>query len=832
MTRSSLPTWPPALFTAPLLRGLDGGARRTLMAAGRLRALAAGAVLFDAGELADSVFVLESGELELWQSAGATQPAALTRVARPGETVGEEAALPGARRRARAVARGPLRCAELPVALLRRAFGRSGDDLREVPELRRLQRRATRALLSTLSLTRRLDAADLELVLDAVEPREVARGDRIYTRGDRPDGLWLVAHGLVQLQRERAFSDGVEVLAYLRDGDFFGDTDLLAPARELHAVALGDGQLLRLPLDACRSLGDRNPGLFASLRRVAGQRSAEQAATVAAAPTDTRHAFADLYRMQMARSLLTIDQDACVRCGHCAWSCEQVHGVARLVRRGDKIVTRLAIVDQPDQPDPSPQPEAPARDLLLPNSCQQCKNPLCMVDCPTGAIGRDVGGEVFIREELCTGCGNCAKACPWENIRMAPRPAQSAQAFDPSLLAAAERSGRAPRELFAQVATKCDLCRDYEAPACVQACPTEAILRLEPEREFREVAELLGLPAPVSQRGSPPAKRRPPTLGLRRLATRIATGIAPGRAPQLARTIALASSFALAVAGALLHSRGLWRASAGPGRVAGIVAALAMVALLSHTLPKRVLRLWMKPRDRAASRRAALEGPTPAKGPTRSRVRPFFLAHLGLGLLLPAAVLAHAGTAIPANAAGALAALAWASIALGSFGAFAYAWIPARLSRLEARGDLPEDLASAREHLLDRLQRELSGKSPALKQLAATRLLPWATQPLGALQLLASGHTLRGARGLLRARVEGWLPPELRRASPQPLRRAEALAGLDDLLRTCVELRALPARRVLTALLRGWLLPHVLLSGALMVALVAHIVLVTVLAGS
>ena len=40
---------------------------------------------------------------------------------------------------------------------------------------------------------------------------------------------------------------------------------------------------------------------------------------------------------------------------------------------------------------------------------------------PTGAIGRDPKGEVFIREDLCTGCGNCAKGCPLDNIQMAPR---------------------------------------------------------------------------------------------------------------------------------------------------------------------------------------------------------------------------------------------------------------------------------------------------------------------------------------------------------------------------------------------------------------------------
>src|SRR5256885_11881222 len=53
---------------------------------------------------------------------------------------------------------------------------------------------------------------------------------------------------------------------------------------------------------------------------------------------ETQHAFRDLYRLQVARSLLVIDLDSCVRCGHCASSCESLHGQARLVRRGDTVV--------------------------------------------------------------------------------------------------------------------------------------------------------------------------------------------------------------------------------------------------------------------------------------------------------------------------------------------------------------------------------------------------------------------------------------------------------------------------------------------------------------
>jgi Fe-S-cluster-containing dehydrogenase component len=605
----------------------------------------------------------------------------------------------------------------------------------------------------------------------------------------------LIAHGLVQLQTEEP--DGsIAVRAYLSDGDFFGDAELLdGRPRTLSAVATGASHLLLVPPSAFRSLVDRNADVVPRLRRIAAHRESRQQAAVESAPNTTQHVFADLYRMRMARSLLTIDQDTCVRCGHCAWSCEQVHGVARIVRRGDKVVTSLRVLDE----------GATARELLLPNSCQHCKNPVCMIDCPTGAIGRDPEGEVFIRESLCTGCGNCAKACPWENIRMAPRQIASGDAarqqVAPSLIAAAERRSLSLAAMFPGVATKCDLCRDYEAPACVQACPTEAIIRLEPERDFNEVAAMLDLgvgPASVRRRAIPWAS--------------------------LVIALGAATGLSLLIAAAGLTER--LRPAAGVGFAAGIVAAIVMVGLVAHALPKRLVKRWMRPKPRSSGARALTEDErTPI---IRSKVRPFYALHLSLGLLLPGLLIAHAGASVPANAAGLLTLLSWLTLLLGGFGAFAYATIPRRLTKLERGGTLPEDLAREREHLLDRLQRELSGKSIVLKQLATEYLLPWANVPMGWVAMLASGRDLRETRTALREQVETWLPAHLRREGGQPRAREEALAGLDPLLRTCVELRALPARRVLTALLRGWLAPHVLLTGALFVALVAHVVLVTV----
>jgi Fe-S-cluster-containing dehydrogenase component/CRP-like cAMP-binding protein len=790
-------SWPDSLFSAPILRGLDDAARQAIEAAGRVRELAAGDRVFAIGELGDTFFVVARGEVELSAQTRASldQPTRL-RVAFAGETFGEEATLPGGRRRTEARAKTAALIAEIPAPLFARALGRSGGDVQQAPEQRLLRRRATADLLRQISLTHALAQADFELLLDAAEHRELHRGERVYGVGDRPDGLWLIAHGLVQLQTDDVIG-GVAVRAYLSDGDFFGDAELLRnEPRTLTAVATGESHLLLIPPAAVRSLVDRNPALVERLRRITQTRDERQAAAVEAAPHATRHVFADLYRMQMARSLLTIDQDACVRCGHCAWSCEQVHGVARLVRRGDKVVTALRVVD-----DTAP------RELLLPNSCQHCKNPVCMLDCPTGAIGREPEGEVFIRESLCTGCGNCAKACPWENIRMAPRQFSGPpkQQFGEALVAAAERRGLSLEAMFPEVATKCDLCREYEAPACVQACPTEAIIRLEPERDFAEVAAILDRPL---ARGD--GKRRTFAWGRISVAAAAMLGVA------------------MLVASVGLQARGVLNPASGAGLWAGVLGATVMLGLVAHALPKRLVRSWMRRKARGGARNLVEDGQAAL---SRSKVRPFYFAHLGLGFVLPGLLLAHTGLALPANAAGVLSLLSWMTLALGLFGGFCYAVIPRRLTRLEHDGALPEDLAHERERLLDRLHRELSGKSAVLKRLVAEQLLPWARAPLGPLALLFSGHDLARARAHLRERVETWLPAELREGAAHPHARAEALAGLEPLLRTIVELRALPLRRLLTAALRGWLAPHVLLTGALLVGLGVHVVSVTLLAG-
>jgi len=85
--------------------------------------------------------------------------------------------------------------------------------------------------------------------------------------------------------------------------------------------------------------------------------------------------------------------------------------------------------------------------LDIPVVCVQCQQAPCIEACPQKLISRDpVTDAVLIQEDLCNGCGLCAKACPAEAIFLHPTRA---------------------------VAIKCHLCQGE--PACVKLCPTEAI---------------------------------------------------------------------------------------------------------------------------------------------------------------------------------------------------------------------------------------------------------------------------------------------------------------------------------------------------------------------
>ncbi|MBV1861647.1 MAG: cyclic nucleotide-binding domain-containing protein, partial [Nannocystaceae bacterium] len=648
----------------------------------------------------------------------------------------------------------------------------TGNEPTELERLgRSLQRNATHDILRGAAFFSELAETDFAMAVDGSKHLEFRRSEHIFRVGDDSPTMFIVLEGTVQLQEKNG--DDTRIAAYLTKGDFFGENDVMAKRpRKRAAVAQGECRVLAISSRVFRTLAQSNGALLRQLQRTNLERRDAHQSIVGGAVVDhansTRHVFEDLYQLQMASSLLTIDQDLCVRCGHCTWTCSNVHGVARIVRRGDKSLVKLQIAGRDEG----------ARNLMLPNSCQHCRNPICMVDCPTAAIGRDRDGEIYIRDELCTGCSNCAKACPWDNIQMAPRPKGLPVA--PSL---SPGPGRAePVVAPSSLAVKCEQCREYAAPACVSACPTEALLRVDPTTDFRDVATLLR--SPVERRAKRSAVERvnaawPWALGV--------MGVVGG---------------ARLATGSFLSSLG------GAGLVTGLAAGLGMLVVTAYAVPKRFPKVWLK-------RKAAGSG-SGAKSRTlaRSKLRRYLSVHTGSAVVLCGVIGLHTQMRIPNNVAGATALTFWLTCMLGIFGMVVYRRIPEALTRLERKGLLPEDFEGEARRLKERLPQLLSELEPGVAGAVQPLIGVYMRSPASSVGLVLSGRSLGEEEAKLLREVSARVPPSHRGGE----------AGIEEVIRCAVGTRAMPARVWLTRFLRAWLPLHMVGTALLLSFLVLHIV--------
>ena len=97
--------------------------------------------------------------------------------------------------------------------------------------------------------------------------------------------------------------------------------------------------------------------------------------------------------------------------------------------------------------------EAPGWQQTITTACHHCGDPGCMNGCPVGAYEKDDDtGIVRHLDDQCIGCSYCILKCPYDVPKYS------------------KKRG---------IVRKCDMCHqrlaEGEAPACVQACPTEAI---------------------------------------------------------------------------------------------------------------------------------------------------------------------------------------------------------------------------------------------------------------------------------------------------------------------------------------------------------------------
>jgi Fe-S-cluster-containing dehydrogenase component/CRP-like cAMP-binding protein len=599
---------------------LPDAVRRELLDGAPALALEPGQVLYRTGDSATSFFVVSDGELELLIKARTKDQPDARPVAK-GCVVGIEALL--AERDHLEEARAKGRAVVLEIGRGRFERARRDPAARErLAQAREvaLKRRAETTLEAS-TLGRGLPDALFDAVVSACEWTTRKRGEVLWAPGDRADVALLVAEGIVRLVRDD------RTVAYLQAGDVVGIEDVAAGvARSLRAVTDTPLEAFRIPAATIQRVAKDAPDFLSRASRAATERQDAIRAAVAAQGS-VAALLSEAYRLEVAGAMLVIDPNTCVRCGICSWSCAEVHGAARLVRHGDKLLFPTAAAGSETRP------------LLLPNSCQHCTNPACMQDCPTAAIARSTEGEVYVREDLCTGCGNCARDCPWDNIVLAPRVGH-------------------PK--YDSVAVKCDLCRGYGVSACVHNCPTGAIFRITPADDvaaLRLLAPSLG--------GARPGARG---TGRHGIGARALAWLVP-----LALFVSPAAFFAITAPAAR---------SIGTGGA----AAATMLALASYGLRKRAIgvamRFWKDLAGRAGGG-AGLEGTVD--------LRFWLSSHVVIGASLLLWVVAHAGAALGGPVTLGLILSTILAVVTGGVGLALYRFLPRRLARVEDRARLPED---------------------------------------------------------------------------------------------------------------------------------------------
>lgn len=135
-----------------------------------------------------------------------------------------------------------------------------------------------------------------------------------------------------------------------------------------------------------------------------------------------------------------VDLDRCSGCKSCVVACHTLNGLDEGETWRD---VGLLIGGAPGEP------------VLqhVTTACHHCLQPACMIACPVNAYEKDpVTGIVKHLDDQCIGCQYCTMACSYEVPKYLPSKG---------------------------IVRKCDMCSSRlavgEAPACVQACPDQAI---------------------------------------------------------------------------------------------------------------------------------------------------------------------------------------------------------------------------------------------------------------------------------------------------------------------------------------------------------------------
>lgn len=150
---------------------------------------------------------------------------------------------------------------------------------------------------------------------------------------------------------------------------------------------------------------------------------------------------------------ILVDTTMCVGCRGCEEACAEVNGFPEpdpddsvLEKERKTSITQYSVINRYEVDD---------EEIFVKKQCMHCNQPACASACLTKAMLKREEGPVIWREDKCMGCRFCMVSCPFDI------PKFEYDEWNPKI-------------------QKCNMCwerlKEGEQPACVEACPAEAII--------------------------------------------------------------------------------------------------------------------------------------------------------------------------------------------------------------------------------------------------------------------------------------------------------------------------------------------------------------------
>lgn len=609
-----------------------------------VRSYAPGQPVVEQGAFGHSMFIIIKGVLSITASLDDGTSRTLARLSTPGEFFGEFALLGRGQRSATVYSEQHsvlLEVEKRRFDLLARRYGAALASLERI-----YHARAISTYLSTHDFLGQLPPAELSKLMEGASMRKFARNKVVCRQGDEASTVMIVKDGVLKAVRPSTDGD-LSILAYFNTHDLIGVAEkdsIETVSRAYDLVALGQVEVIYLHRSLFEALESTAPEIYAKFGK------SSMGADLASTDQNTVMGFAaDMLKEGVeAESLLIINLDRCVRCGNCVRACHSRHEYTRLARRGPIFRRRTSLESKKHE------------HILVPGSCRHCRDPECMIGCPTGAIQRYPDGDVGINDN-CIGCDNCARKCPYGNISMRPLPESE------------------HHDGITKKAIKCNLCRGHKYSNCVHECPRGAILRVDPLRYFDELSAVMSAEQQV-------------LLQLKAAADKDASK--QRIKPRTTKFIGLSLILGVLGIGAIL---GVFFSSPGPhqgGTPLGLMFGVASTAMIATALfygaRKKLRRI--------------------GKGPLEWWTQ----FHMVIGVVGLVAALAHAGFQITGILTALLLMLFALELLTGLWGQYIYMVVPSHLTRLEREGQakLIEDLLEERISLTSSVH-ELTVTLPA-----------------------------------------------------------------------------------------------------------------------